>query len=308
METWNEEFAMHRGKEDSFEGWYVRVHDTSCSFAVIFGISHTKDDPHAFIQTLDTITKQTQYVRYTLKQVRICPYPFQLCIADSTLDASGMRLALMNCPIEMVGCMKFSQLQKLPRSIYSPTIMGPLSYRKELECVHTICSMHHHVSGDLQIQNRRFSLHGDGYMEKDRGTSFPKHYIWLQSNVCQEEQASFFLALANVPIRSISFQGIISCLQLSNKLYRFASYYGAITKVVKRSEHAYMIIVYQGWDRLYIKVRQGKRYELKAPKNGRMGPKVFEGLEGEITIRLYHCHTCIHTLHFHQCANEFFLS
>ena len=51
-----------------------------------------------------------------------------------------------------------------------------------MQCRHEIISMRHNVAGTLKIN--REQLHfgkGIGYIEKDRGTSFPDQYVWTSA-------------------------------------------------------------------------------------------------------------------------------
>ena len=99
-----------------------------------------------------------------------------------------------------------SSLTPLHTSPYAPTIMGPFSY-VSMECVHSIISLRHTVSGTIRLNNRCFQIHGSGYMEKDRGTSFPSAYAWFQSNNCEDTASCFFFSLAHIPFLTGSFQG-----------------------------------------------------------------------------------------------------
>ena len=55
-------------------------------------------------------------------------------------------------------------------------------YLSFLECNHAIISLRHHITGSLKVNNQKFQIIGDGYIEKDWGRSFPQDYLWLQSN------------------------------------------------------------------------------------------------------------------------------
>ena len=142
------------------------------------------------------------------------------------------------------------------------------------------------------------------YQEKDWGRSFPKKYIWIQSNCCKEKQGVLFLSIALIPISSLSFTGIIMFLKIDGKEYRFASYYGAILTHKKRTSSTYEFTIRQGIYRLEFEIEMGELYHLEAPKLGEMNREVKETLLGETKIKIYKCNKCIETLSFYRCGIE----
>lgn len=304
MQTWKNELAYHGWKEGSFEGWYIRVSDSHCSLAVIIGISQEETDPHAFIQTIDTISKTSQYIRYPLCQLMIKEDPFTIFLGDSIFSESGLLLHLQNTKIEIHGEFLFGIFHPLKQTLYTPTIMGPFTYISNMECIHSLISIAHKVTGHVTIQGQSLSIDGCGYIEKDRGISFPKRYIWLQSNTCIETKASIFLAHAHIPIKKLNFQGFLALLEVNGRQYRFATYYGAIVKRKNHGDGSFTLIIYQGLYRMFLRIEKGMAYPLSAPQKGSMGLKVSEGLDGTCYIRLIKGNQLLHALHFTCCANE----
>ncbi|QII81181.1 hypothetical protein G7057_00970 [Jeotgalibaca arthritidis] len=47
---------------------------------------------------------------------------------------------------------------------------------------------------------------GKGYIEKDWGRSFPKNYIWIQSNHFNDNQRSLFFSYAHIPYRRLKIR------------------------------------------------------------------------------------------------------
>lgn len=303
VETWIEEMQAHKIGAQSFEGWYFRISDHQCSIAMIVGISNERDNEHAFIQTLDTISRQSQYIRFPLTELHICDQPFSLRYQNNVFTLNGISLHLKS-KVNIQMNISFKEMTKLQSTRYAPNIMGPFAYLKQMECIHSIISTTHCAYGTLQIQGQSFQIMGRGYIEKDRGVSFPKHYLWIQSNQCIEKPATFFMAIAHIPLHHIQFQGIIALLEVAGKQYRFGSYYGAIARTLKETQDASYVGVYQGLWRMYLKLEHGSKYPLIAPKHGAMGPKVMEGLEGKLTLHLYYGKKCVTKLHFSHCGNE----
>lgn len=304
METWSQELQLHKALPNSFEGWYFRISDRNCSMAIIVGISNVEDDSHCFIQTIDTISKKTQYLRYHKGELRVEKDTFKIQIQDNIFTSRGMILHLENGDVCIHGALAFQNLTKLDKTHYAPTIMGPFAYFANMECVHAIISTHHQVSGNLRIQGKDMLIHGSGYIEKDRGVSFPKQYIWIQSNECEEGKATLFVAIAHIPMPMFHFQGVIALLQVKEQQFRFGSYYGARVQTMKHSDDELYFIIKQGRLRLHVQLYKNERYPLIAPRIGEMGPKVMEGLNGKVTLRLLQGHKLLASLHFLHCGNE----
>lgn len=304
MDSWIQEMQAHKMSAQSFEGWYFRISDPQCSIAIIVGISNELDNSHSFIQTLDTISRKTQYIRFPLHELHIHQDPFSIRYKNSTFQLDGISLHLEE-DVTIHMDIKFNKMSKLQPSKYAPNIMGPFAYLKNMECVHSIISTTHSANGTLQIQDRHFQIKGRGYIEKDRGISFPKQYLWIQSNLCKETNAAFFLASAHIPLHHLQFQGTIALLEIEGKQYRFGTYYGAVMRILNETSQGIQFVVYQGLWKMYLNIDFGPKYPLLAPKHGKMGPKVMEGLEGKLTVHLYYGKENIAKLHFSQCGNEY---
>ena len=122
--------------------------------------------------------------------------------------------------------LRLSGLTPLPFSRYAPTIMGPFAYLKKMECVHGVISLHHRMEGVVIANGRALPVAGVGYLEKDRGTSFPQRYLWFQSNQCGVADSCFFLSLASIPLGPLTFNGCLFVVKLRDQLHRFATYTG----------------------------------------------------------------------------------
>lgn len=301
MKLQEKDMMIHSIKSDYFEGWYARIQCNTYSIAVIFGISSEQANPHAFIQTLDSVTQQSQYVRFSLMDVIVQNNPFQIRMKQNVLSMYGMKLDIFEGTVNIKGRVLFSHLKPLKRTLYAPTVMGPFAYIPHMDCVHSIISMHHQVSGAMSINDVTYPIEqGIGYMEKDRGSSFPKQYVWMQG--MNEAGDSFVLAVADVPIGRGSFQGVLGCLKLGNQMIRFGSYFGALAKV-RIKEECMVITLYQGATRLFIRVVQQDAKSLKAPSKGAMSAEIKESLDSTIEMIIRYKGKR-YTKTFFHCASE----
>ena len=65
------------------------------------------------------------------------------------------------------GNLKLSSPTLLKTSTYAPTIMGPFSYFKYMQCNHGIISLSSHVSGTLVVDGKKLDMNGGTcYIEK----------------------------------------------------------------------------------------------------------------------------------------------
>ena len=114
-------------------------------------------------------------------------------------------------------------------SFLKPNIMGILTYLPN-ECNHSIVSMDHKVSGQLQLGEKSFLIeNAKGYMEKDWGTGFPKEYVWLQGNNFQEDdvsESSVVFSYATISVLGRFAKGFLVVLIHKGLEYRFTSVEG----------------------------------------------------------------------------------
>ena len=302
MHQRKQEIQLHLKDKGMFEGWYFRVSDWKVSLAVIVGVSETM----AFIQTIDTYTNVSQMLEFDLNEFEYGNAPFFIRIKNNYFSKEKIILNLDQGTIIIRGILKNDAFTPLKASLYAPTIMGPFHYLAKMECNHGIISLSHQIKGRLIINQQKININGIGYMEKDWGYSFPKDYLWLQSNDCNQCKASLFLAIANIPIKITSFTGIIMVLMIDDKQYRVASYYGAYLKrwLIKKGQ--YYLIIKQYPYSFYIKIIPGNSYLLKAPQLGMMNSDVKESLNSKVTVLIYKHHKRIDKLDFIACGTELF--
>ena len=290
----NQEFALHVPKENKpwFEGWYVRVCTREISFAIIFGLQISSQKKSAFIQFLDTHTQTSRYVEFPWKTVCIRQHPFELCLQENRLTLNTVTLRLPYLQADL----RHSALTPLTASRYAPTIMGPFSY-VPMECTHSIISLHHSVEGTLLLKQTRFDICGIGYMEKDRGTSFPSAYAWFQSNCSADTSSCFFFSLAQIPFLKTTFQGCICVLMSGSCQLRFATYLGC--RVTWDKKH-HELILRQYPLKLRIRFFGDQGQILAAPKDGNMKERISETLQGEAYVTLICRNRHIKSWHFTQ--------
>lgn len=108
-----------------------------------------------------------------------------------------------------------------------------------------------------------------GYIEGDRGYSFPSKYTWTQ---CSFSNGALMLSIAEIPFGGFHFTGVIGIVYLRGKEYRLATYLGAKAVKIAISE----ILVRQGRFTLTIRPQNHSGQPLRAPVGGAMVRTIHE--------------------------------
>ncbi len=184
---------------------------------------------------------------------------FEIKIGKNRFSEKGISLDLMAEGHCIRGKIKFGRFQKI-----SCDIMGPFRYVPNMQCRHSIISMSHSVVGKIRIDQRDYQFtDGIGYIEGDRGCSFPREYLWTQ---CHFEKGSLMLSVADIPLAGFCFRGIIGIVMIAGKEYRIATYLGA--RVLSVGNGA--VTVRQGKYTLSARLITPACRRLHAPVNGSM--------------------------------------
>ncbi len=290
-------FQGNLDKSNYFEGWYYRQvsADQKTSLSFIPAVSLNKNDAHSFIQyilvQLDEAGEesvQTGYVRFPVSAFQATDTPFSVTIGSSVFSESGMRIDLEDELFRFKGEIGFGPLHPIRTSRLQPNIMGIFGYFPKLECYHGVISMKHDLYGQLEINGDVIDFTGGrGYLEKDWGTSFPKKYIWLQSNQFREPTASLFASVAHIPFHVTEIEGFVCNFVIHNREYRFATYTPSHYSIEKVTEDFVHIHLESKKASLEIQAEVLGKGQLIAPVKGTMEKAIEEGISGRISIRLH---------------------
>ena len=185
--------------------------------------TENRADDHAFIQVLFSSPPESHFVRFPAEVFSCDSRSFMVRIADNMFSLDGCRLSLPGIGLE--ASFQYGPRVPLNTSLISPTIMGPFAYLPGMQCRHGVLSLWHSVTGSVRCGGRRMDFDGaDGYIEKDWGSAFPDSWVWMQ---CGDSRVTLMCAVASIPLKLISFTGIICVLRDGNKQYRLATYNGA---------------------------------------------------------------------------------
>ena len=293
--------ASYHGRHkthDFFEGWYFKLVDRSESrvYAVIPGVYLGKGgaDAHAFVQTLDGLTGRSTFHRYPLEQFSAAGDRFDMCIGPNHFTVDEISLDIRAEERQMQGHLTFERPAPWPVRLTSPGIMGPYAFAPFMECYHGVVSLDHAIQGRLTIDGTEADFGGGrGYIEKDWGKSFPRAWIWLQTNHFEQPGTCLTGSVATIPWLGSAFRGFIAGLWHGGVLYRFATYSGAsISRLQLTDTRVIWHLVGRALGRgrppyrLEINALRSEGGLLHAPYSIGMLQRVAESLTAQVEVRL----------------------
>ncbi len=274
-----------------FEGWYFKLIDAKRenAFAVIPGVSlgNCGDDAHAFVQFIDASQASTAYFRFPLKAFEADTRRLVVRVGRNVFTEDGITLDLEQESARVHAAVRFDAVERYPRSILHPGIMGPFSFVPGMECRHDVIHIRHALEGSLTAGGRRIDLAGgEGYIEKDWGHSFPQSWVWLQAGHFLQPGVSFMLSFARIPWLGRSFPGLIAFLKTPDAFFRLATYNGARMTALSLKDGTLSGRAERDGDLLDFEAVCGKSGLLKAPKGGAMSREVEECITATLRLRL----------------------
>ena len=226
----------------------------------------------AFIQV---VTNERAYnIPYPLNEYKRLEFAR---VGGSRFERRGVDLNISTDELTITGSLRYRNMKPI-----SYDIMGPFKYLP-MECRHSVISMDHDIEGELILNGEPIDFSGGrGYIEGDRGHSFPDKYIWAQCN-CFDEPCSIMVALARIPFAGLKFWGCICVVLWRGKEYRLATYKGV--RIVAKSPTR--IELEQGKYRLVISLNNAGGHPLRAPDKGSMTRIIHESSNCEARFRFY---------------------
>ena len=270
-----------------FEGWYYKVvnNTETTAFAIIPGIAMDENgNKHSFIQILDGINNIAKYHKFDANEFKPSPWIHSLKIGNNYFSRDEISLDLPN----LKGDLRFKNLSPWSNSFLSPGIMGPYSFIPFMECYHGILSMNHKILGSLKYNDENISFNeGKGYMEKDWGHSFPKAYIWMQSNHFSKSNISLKSSIAIIPWMRSSFIGHIAGVLIDDKLIEFTTYNGTKVNKCEITIDRVKIEMENSRYSLRLLAHREKATTLAAPISGFMDGRIDESMKASIEVELF---------------------
>ena len=263
-----------------FEGWYFKQQNPQGQTLALIPAFHIDRDGRR-TASLQVISKdQAWWLEYPEAHLKVSRQPFQVQIRQSSFGSQGIDLHIRQDNLSLCGSLRYG-----PFTALRSDIMGPFRFFAGMQCSHGVISMGHSLSGTLKLNGERLDFSdGIGYIETDRGRSFPSRYLWTQCVWDRPEQGSLMLAIAAIPLPVGGFTGCICSVLYHGQEYRLATYRGA--KIEKWSPSG--AVIRQGQYRLEVELLNEQRQALRAPVEGRMERTIHESLCAEVRYRFWH--------------------
>lgn len=265
-------------KKAYFEGWYFKQENQEDTLAVIPAF-HV-DSQGEKSATIQVVTEQNSWIlNFRSEEFRASPKRLWVRIGDNLFTEYGMRLNLHQGGLDLEGTIRFGALIPTAKEM-----MGPFCWIPRMQCSHQVLSLHHELKGSVKLNGSRINFDGGrGYLEKDRGTSFPKKYMWTQCGFEKQGPGCIMAAVADVPFLGRSFEGCISVVLYRGRQYRFATYIGA---KVLLNEGGIVVIRQGKWELRMMALEENPR-TLQAPEDGKMGRAIQESASCRVKYELW---------------------
>ena len=250
-----------------FKGWYFKAENSHQTVALIPAMHIDEDGKKS--ASIQIVTQSGAWcVWFPYEQFTCDGNKPNVTIGKNTFSERGIKLDARSASVTAYGTLKFGPLSPIRYDI-----MGPFCYIPFMQCRHSVFSMMHSVTGCLQINGEEYVFdQGVGYIEGDRGRSFPSVYAWTQCNFFDKSPGSIMLSVADIPFGAIHFTGIIGVILWNGKERRIATYLGARTVKIHGGE----IIIKQGRLKFTAKLLKNENNLLYAPVLGSMKRMIHE--------------------------------
>jgi tocopherol cyclase len=252
-----------------FEGWYFKQQAGNDIAAFIPAIHTSSGGRHS--GSLQIVTQNVAYqAELPVESLKAHRGGLVIRAGKNVFSNTGIELDIDTPEVTAKGRLIYGSLHRLKYGI-----MGPFEFVPFMECRHSVFSMTHSVSGNVVINGAPLNFtNGTGYIEGDRGSSFPKRYIWTQCNWFDAGPCSLMLSAADIPMAGRCFTGIIGAVYWHGREYRLATYCGAKIAAVGGGA----LSVRQGRYTLTAQLLKANEVALRAPVSGHMKRLIKESL------------------------------
>lgn len=259
-----------------FEGWYFKCQARDGQALALIPAVHIREDGQRSASIQVITEDHAWWLEYPASSFAASEKSLRILIGENRFSEEGLLLDVEREGLSLHGRVRFGPFQFLKSDI-----MGPFRWLTNMECAHSVISMGHSLQGQLELNGHALDLSGGtGYIEADRGRSFPAAYLWTQ---CMWKGCSLTLSIAAIPFGKLRFTGCICAIILNGQEYRLATYRG----VKIQNWSAKEAILRQGKCRLEVQLLEQKAQPLRAPSAGDMNRTVHESLCAKVRYRFW---------------------
>ena len=254
-----------------FYGHYFKLQSDKYTIAFIPSYSRVGKK---YVASLQVITNDGSFViDYDYSEYKRGK-DFEVSIGNNHFRKNGIKLDINRDDIKLSGDIVFGDFNVLKKDI-----MGPFRFIPFMECRHQVVSIKQNISGFIYLNGTEYNFNDSyGYIEGDRGRSFPKVYVWSEALF---NRGSVMLSVADIPFGLFHFTGIIGFVNYEGKTNIIGTYNHAKALKIKDNE----VIIKQGKYRLYITLLEKNAFPLCAPNLGKMDRIVKESAECKVRYK-----------------------
>ena len=262
-----------------FEGWYLKHQAKGDGSLALIPALHI-DRRGRRSASLQVMTdRRAWWLEYPGTVFQAAPQAFQIQLGNSSFTQREIQLNVEQDGLSLHGALRYGPFTPLQSDI-----MGPFRFLPEMECSHGVISMGHSLEGMMVLNGKQMDFSGGtGYIETDRGRSFPSAYLWTQCSWKEPEPGSLMLSIATIPLAAGHFTGCICAVLHGGREYRLATYRGARVETWSRNG----AVIRQGRYRLSVELLEEHGCPLRAPAEGGMGRTIRESLCARLRYRFW---------------------
>ena len=262
-----------------FEGWYLKHQTREGAALALIPAVHTGGAGQRGASLQVVSEGRTWWLEYPAEAFRASRGTFQIRMGENFFSDREVRLN-----VEREGLSLHGVLSCGPFTPLKSDIMGPFRFLPGMECSHGVVSMGHSLEGSVELNGAVMDFSGGrGYVETDRGRSFPRAYLWTQCVWREPRWGGVMLSVATIPLPAGSFTGCICAVLLEGREYRLATYRGARVEGWSGAGG----VIRQGKYRLSAELLEGRGAPLRAPVAGSMGRTIRESLCARMRYRFW---------------------
>jgi hypothetical protein len=265
------------GRKAYFEGWYIKqqANDETIAFIPSF---HVDEKGRCFAHLQAITSSGSAGMEYPIGEFSANQGNLDVTLGKNRFTEKGIEVSFSAEGMNIEGFLDFGEWHRPDTDI-----MGPFRFVPFMQCRHGVFSLFHDVRGVLEVNGKQIAFeNGHGYIEADRGTSFPNSYIWTQCGWRDGgDPRCVMLSIAEIPFLAGRFTGCIGSVYCEGREYRLATY----RRVKIERAGALGCEVRQGELRLTIDVLNKRPHELLAPNSGKMSRTIHESVSCRVRYR-----------------------
>ncbi|MGM0478329.1 MAG: tocopherol cyclase family protein [Bacteroidota bacterium] len=272
-------------KSEAFEGYYFKISDREGQVVIfIVGICRRNDEAFAFLQVAHHRSSKPQLYKYPLSSLLASKTDVSFQLGNNHFSAEGIYIREKDCSVRLT----FDTVSAWKRTSLHPSIMGPLAYVPGVECKHDIIASHLHATGECRIAHQKIHFHrGDGYIDKNWGTSFPSSYYWGHAHAFSASNLSIQFAKGKPKWGVIQPEVHVGFIRLENSITTFSSHNGGKLELFNEKENQTKIILKNRKWKVELVISNAASTSLYAPHKGQLSQSISESIGGYSEVTIY---------------------